>query len=287
MKKLVIIGASELQNPLILKAKSLGYETHVFAWECGDIGEKTADVFYPISIVEKEEILEKCREIKPAISRKVLTFGLDKSNDIYADNITYENGFPSFDVYYLGKFLGKITLGVYGEHNIMNSLAAILCALLSGIDFPQIKAGLSDFSGAKRRFEFKGKYKNAEVYDDYAHHPTEIETTINSAHKKNYNNLYIIFQPHTYTRTLALMDDFAKVLSKAENVIITDIYAAREKNIYGISSKDLAEKIPGAKYIAQSDDVINFIKTTVKENDLILTVGAGDVFKIGEALLDC
>lgn len=229
---------------------------------------------------------KNCQAIKPLISRKTFTFGLNESNNIYAKNITYENGFPSFDVYFSGELMGRVTLGVYGEHNVMNSLGAILCALLSGIDFETIKAGLLDFSGAKRRFEFKGEFKGAEVYDDYAHHPTEIETTINSAHKKDYNNLYIIFQPHTYTRTMALMDDFAKVLSKTKNVIITDIYAAREKNIYGISSKDLAEKIPGAKYMAEFDEILDFLKDTVKENDLILTVGAGDVFKIGEILLD-
>lgn len=230
---------------------------------------------------------KNCLDIKKHITKRVYTFGLGRENDIYAENISYVNGFPSFDVYYESKLLGNVTLGVLGEHNVMNALSAILCAHLSGISFNKIKEGLKDFEGAKRRFEFKGTFKGAQVYDDYAHHPTEIETTINSAHKKDYDNLYIVFQPHTYTRTIALMDDFAAVLSKAENVIIADIYAAREKNIYDISSKDLADKIPGAKYMGSFEEIEEYLKSVLNENDIILTVGAGDVFKIGENLLDC
>lgn len=232
---------------------------------------------------------KECAKIKDKIERTVYTFGLSEKYDCYAKNITFEKGKPSFDVYYKGEYKGNISLSVYGEHNVLNALSVVLCALIFGIDFESIRRGLYDFSGAKRRFEYKGMYKGAYIYDDYAHHPTEIETTINSAHKKEYNNLYIIFQPHTYTRTAALLEDFAKVLSKAENVILADIYAAREKNTIGITSKDLADKIENSVYLGSFDEIKSYIKSKVQPEDLILTVGAGDVVKIGEELIskDC
>ncbi len=227
---------------------------------------------------------KECMEIKESIKRKVYTFGLSSSCDCYAKNISFINGKPAFDVYFNKEFMGSIELGVLGEHNILNSLSVILTALIYGIDFNSIKKSLYEFKGAKRRFEHKGTYKGAEIYDDYAHHPTEIETTIKSAKKKNYNNLYIVFQPHTYTRTKALFDDFVKVLKSGENVIIADIYAAREKNTLGISGKDLADKIPNAIFIPEFSQIEEYLKLNLKENDLIITVGAGDVYKIGESL---
>ena len=228
---------------------------------------------------------ENCRSIKDKIPVKTYTFGFSTDNDIYADNMTFKNGHPVFDVYYKNEFYLNIELSVYGEHNVLNALATTLCAILCDIDKKAVKKGLETFGGAKRRFEYKGKYKNADIYDDYAHHPTEIETTINSAHKKEYNNLYVVFQPHTYTRTKAFINEFAEVLKKAENVIIADIYAAREKNIYSVSSKDLADKIPTAKYIGSLEEIENYLRENIKDNDMVLTVGAGDVFKIGENLI--
>lgn len=228
---------------------------------------------------------KECMEILTKINRKVYTFGLSEVCDCYAKNIQFKVGKPTFDVYYNKKFMGNVELGVLGEHNILNSLSVILTSLIYGIDFNIIKKSLFEFKGAKRRFEYKGTYKGAEIYDDYAHHPTEIETTIKSAKKKNYNNLYIVFQPHTYTRTKALFDDFVKVLQNGGNVIIADIYAAREKNTLLVSSKDLADKVPNAVYIGGFSEIEEYLKNNLKENDLIITVGAGDVYKIGESLL--
>ncbi len=229
---------------------------------------------------------KECMEIADDIKVKVYTFGLSGNADCYAKDIEYIDGKPKFSVYYKDKFMGEIQLGVYGEHNVLNSLSVILTALLFNIDFLSIKKGLENFNGAKRRFEYKGTFKGAYIYDDYAHHPTEIETTIKSAKKKEYNNLYIIFQPHTYTRTKALFDDFVNILKTSDNVIIADIYAAREVNTLNISSKDLADKIPNALYLSTFAEIEDYLLNVIKPNDLILTVGAGDVYKIGENLLN-
>ncbi len=229
---------------------------------------------------------ENCLKIKDRIERTVYTFGLDNNADCYAQDIEYINGRPAFLVYYEGKQMGKIELSVYGEHNILNSLSVILTALKLGIDFETIKKGIKDFTGANRRFEYKGMYKGAEIIDDYAHHPIELETTLKSAQKKNAKRTFIVFQPHTYTRTRELLGDFVNTLKKAENLVVIDIYAAREKNPGNISPKDITDKIPGSKYISSMKATVKFFESELKEGDLLITVGAGDVYKIGEALAE-
>ena len=185
--------------------------------------------------------------------------------------------------------MGSIELSVYGKHNVLNALSVILSSLKMGISFEIIKKGVEDFSGANRRFEFKGTYNGAEIIDDYAHHPTELETTLSSAENKNAKRTFIVFQPHTYTRTRELLSDFVNVLKKAPELIVIDIYPAREKDPGNISSKDITDKISGSRYIPSQEEAITFLKGELKEGDLIITVGAGDVFKIGEALAgeDC
>lgn len=230
---------------------------------------------------------ENCRAIRPGIKRRTYTFGMGEENDIRAKNVVYDReGHPSFDVIYEGKPLGRLILAIKGRHNILNALAAALCSLLLGISFDDIALGLKQFGGTKRRFEYKGVFKGAAVYDDYAHHPTEIASTLNSISNMDYNRLYLIFQPHTYTRTKALFSEFVKVLSGVETLIVTDIYAAREQNIYGISSKDLAEQIEGAVYLPDFTQIVEYISQRVGKNDLVITVGAGNVFQIGEMLLE-
>ena len=232
---------------------------------------------------------ENCLKIKDSIKRTVYTFGYDEKADCYAKDIEYINGRPAFSVYYEGKQMGRIELSVYGEHNILNSLSVILTALKLGIDFEIIKKGIKDFTGANRRFEYKGMYKGAEIIDDYAHHPIELETTLKSANKKNAKRTFIVFQPHTYTRTRELLPDFINTLKKADNLVVIDIYAAREKNPGNISPKDITVKIPGARYIPAMEDAVKFLEDELREGDLLITVGAGDVYKIGEALAkkDC
>ena len=173
-----------------------------------------------------------------------------------------------------------------GIHNVLNATAAALAAFKMGIDPKCIKEGLEAFHGTKRRFEKKGFVNGALVIDDYAHHPTEIEATLNAIEKIDHNKVWCIFQPHTYTRTYNLLGDFAKVLSRAGNVILTDIYAAREKDTGLVSSRQLAEKIDGAVYIKDFNDIADYIRKNAKEGDIVLTMGAGNVVDIGGLLVD-
>ncbi len=229
---------------------------------------------------------ENCLIIKEKIQRTVYTFGLNDNADCYARNIEYIDGKPAFDAYCDGILLGKVKLSVYGEHNILNALSVILASIKLGIDFEIIKNGIEDFTGANRRFEYKGTYNGAEIYDDYAHHPTELKTTLQSAQKKDAKRTFIVFQPHTYTRTRELLGDFVDTLKNVPNLVVIDIYAAREKDPKNISSKNITDKIPGSSYIPSIAEAIDYFKAELTEGDLIITVGAGDVYKIGEALAE-
>lgn len=220
---------------------------------------------------------------------QIVTFGLDERSDIYPINVTYENGCGRFSAMYNGVEYGPFSLSVPGEHNVSNAMSAIVLCLNMGIPVNQIQAGLMAFGGADRRFQFKGKYKGATIIDDYAHHPTEIAASLAAA--KNYpkNRLIVCFQPHTYTRTLSFLDDFAKALSAADVVLLADIYPAREPDIYGISSKDVVEKLKAypceSHYIGSFDQCEKFLSNFLLNNDLLITMGAGDVYLVGEHLL--
>ena len=229
---------------------------------------------------------ENCKILRNLGNIKTYTFGIDKTNDYYPENITRdEKGRYSFDVSAKGEPRGRISLSVPGYHNLKNALAAYAAADICGIPHECIKKGLDGFTGAERRFEFKGIYRGARIYDDYAHHPSEIEALLKTAGTIDKNKLYIVFQPHTYSRTQKLMSEFVDVLSRVENLIITKVYAAREKDVLGVNAKTLADNIPGCLYIDSFDKIEEYLKDNVKENDLVVTVGAGDVFKIGEDLL--
>ena len=222
---------------------------------------------------------------------KTLTYGIsNKNTDFFAVNIAFDdNGFPEFDVYSKNKFYGKIALSVTGTHNILNALGCIALCDYYGISYEDIKSGLLKFTGAGRRFEFKGKFNDASIFDDYGHHPTEIIATAKALMNKKYNKSWVVFQPHTYSRTYSLLEDFAKALLNFDNIIVLDIYAAREKNTYGISSQDLVNKIhdlgKDAMYIPDFDACVEFLKKNVKPNDIVLTQGAGTVTEIGPMLL--
>ena len=184
----------------------------------------------------------------------------------------------------------NVKLSVPGRHNILNALACIALCTEYGIEKQDIAISLERFTGAHRRFEFKGKInKTSSVYDDYAHHPTEIKATYNSLKNKKYNKSWVIFQPHTYSRTKTLLNDFAKALINFDNIIILDIYAAREKNTYNISSKDLVNEIKNlgkdAKYIPNFEECAKYVKNNIKDNDIVITLGAGTVTDIGPMLI--
>ena len=182
-----------------------------------------------------------------------------------------------------------VQLSVTGEHNIYNSLASIATAHVLGLKDEDILKGLQQYGGTDRRFQYKGKVQGFTIIDDYAHHPDEIRATISTAKHYPHEKLWVVFQPHTYTRTKVLLDEFATELSKADAVILADIYAAREKNTLGISSKDVMEKIKeiGTEtyYFPTFEEIEQFLLKKVSKNDLLITMGAGDVVNIGEDLL--
>lgn len=219
-------------------------------------------------------------------------FGLnDDSFDFCAKNIGYDAfGHAHFDYYFRGEFVDRIQLNVNGEHNVKNALAAIAAARRIHLPMDAIKKGLLEFSGAKRRFELKGNCNGFTVIDDYAHHPTEIQATLTSCRNYPHNDLWCVFQPHTYTRTLAFLDDFAEALSLSDHVIITDIYAAREKDTGAVSAKDIADRMAAydvdVHYIKDFDDIEQFILKNCKKNDLLITMGAGNVDSIGNHLVN-
>ena len=237
---------------------------------------------------------ENCVDLYKNTNAKIVTFGInnEKSNFV-ARNISFDNnGFPLFDVYRNNTFYKSIKLSVPGLHNVYNALACIATCYEYGIEKEVIKEGLLKYTGAHRRFEYKGNTNGASVYDDYGHHPTEIKAVYNAMKKKKYNRSWVIFQPHTYSRTKNLLNEFAQALSGFDNIIITDIYAAREKNTYGISSRDLVKQIninrvgKQALYISDFHEVAKYIRDRVMPNDIVITLGAGTVTQIGSMIIE-
>lgn len=221
-------------------------------------------------------------QIEPVISSAKKHYG--------ACNITYNQfGNGSYDLYENGTYLTKIELSVVGNHNISNSLPAIALALSLGIDIETIKRALYSFKGTDRRFQYKGEIGGVTIVDDYAHHPTEVTATLTAAKNVNHNNLWCVFQPHTYTRTKSFLKEFACSLSLADKIILSDIYAAREVNTLEISSNDLYEELlhlgKEVYYMKSFDEIENFLLQHCTNGDLLITMGAGDIVTIGESLL--
>ena len=224
----------------------------------------------------------------------VVTFGLSENCDYYAANIQFnEEGMPAFDVCHDGKLLSRVQLAVPGEHNILNALAAFTCACALGVEPQLTKETLERYHGTQRRFDIVGTTaKGVKIVDDYAHHPTEIKATLSASENVPHNKLWCIFQPHTYTRTIALFDEFAEAFEKADKLILAEIYAAREKNIYKISSAQLAEKIkethPHKEVLFMEDfaAIADYVDDQAQRGDMVITMGAGDIYKVGEMLLE-
>ena len=219
------------------------------------------------------------------LEHPVFTFGLDHPADCTAAGLTDVDGAPSFDVMVKGEKYAHVTLQVYGHHNVLNALAAASAAYVLGIPGSAVEEGLASFTGAGRRFEHKGAYHGAEVYDDYAHHPDELHALLTTAKNLGYERVIVAFQPHTYTRTAKLFDHFVEELKLADVAILAEIYAAREQNTLGISSADLCRNIPGSVYCSTLDKVADQLRKIARPGDLILTVGAGDIYRAGEKLL--
>jgi UDP-N-acetylmuramate--alanine ligase len=220
------------------------------------------------------------------LGRDLFTFGLGESSRVRAVGIELSGTGSSFDVLYDGKFFCHIVLKVPGRHNVIDALAAAAAAITLNIPATAVVEGLLEFTGAGRRFEFKGNLNGADIYDDYAHHPRELRALLDAVRTLGYKRIILAFQPHTYSRTKALFNDFISELGRADLLFLAEIYAAREKNTIGVSSKDLADKIPGAVFCPTFEDIEQNIRRIAGKGDIILTVGAGDIYKVGERLAD-
>ena len=233
--------------------------------------------------------IEKLNELTEGLKCCVCTFGMGREGLSYRAEMDAETGGNSFIVYRRGQKWCSVSLKVPGVHNVMNALAAAAVADTCGIPTAAIVKGLEEFTGAERRFEYKGMLNGATVVDDYAHHPDEIRATLKAAAGLKHNKVWCVFQPHTYTRTKALLGDFIEALSHADEVVLAKIYPAREDDIYGVSSADIAvglEKM-GKKviYLETFEEIEEYLVHNVVHGDLLITMGAGDVVKIGEDLL--
>ena len=211
-----------------------------------------------------------------------VTFGLGEHNRVRAVNTSAD--WQHLDVVCDGEKYCHLDLQVLGRHNVMNALSAAGAAWLLGIPGEAVSAGLATFTGANRRLQFKGRFNGADVYDDYAHHPGELSATIEAVRSMNYKRMILAFQPHTYTRTHALFHEFVQELRKSDVTVLAEIYAARERNTVGISSMDIQKEIPGSVYCETLPQVTEYLRSIAREGDVILTVGAGDIYRAGEAL---
>lgn len=234
--------------------------------------------------------IERFEEITEGIACPYITYGFTPDCHYFASDITYnELGYPVFVLHAKDYPDTQITLSVPGRHNISNAMAALAFSDAVGINRMDAIKALATFNGTDRRFEKKGEVGGITIIDDYAHHPTEITATLQAAANYPHKTLWCVFQPHTYTRTKAFLPEFAKALALADKVILADIYAAREKNTIGISSMDLCDLLQKegvyCRYFPSFDEIENFLLENCTHGDLLITMGAGDIVKVGERLL--
>jgi UDP-N-acetylmuramate--alanine ligase len=242
--------------------------------------------FYGLSVVCIDD--PNVRELLPRVHRKLLTYGFSDDADLKAANI--KQGFmkQSFEATLRGESLGRFELPMPGRHSVLNALATIAVAMELQVDTEIIREALQGFEGIQRRLEFKGEGCGVRVYDDYGHHPTEIKATLSAARGAfKGGKLIVLFQPHRYTRTQSLMDEFAESFSDADSVVLLDIYAASEEPINGITSEALAPRITGVpvRYIGSMEDAVKSICQEASSGDMVLTLGAGSVWHAGEEIV--
>lgn len=217
--------------------------------------------------------------------KQIITFGLDKSNDFYADNIEIIHAFAHFDVYKKGEKVCRVELKIPGKHNILNTLAALAAADYNGIDICEAAKSAETFGGACRRFEILAKINGITIADDYAHHPAELKVTLEAAMEMGYNRVWAVFQPFTYSRTKKLMDDFAQVLQIPDKCVMTEIMGSREVNTDGVYTYQLAEKIPGSVWFNTFEEVSDYVTENAESGDLIITLGCGDIYKAAKIMI--
>ena len=213
-----------------------------------------------------------------------ISFGLGQQNLVHAANISED--WRSFDVICQGQVYCHLELAVFGKYNAVNALGAAAVAWYMGLPAQAVEAGIAGFRGASRRMEFKGTCNGADVYDDYAHHPHEVRSLLEAVRTMGYQRIVLAFQPHTYSRTKALFPEFVEVLKTADLLVLAEIYAAREQNLIGIHSSDLAAEIPGSVCFNTLPEVSDYLRSIARPGDIILTVGAGDIYTAGEAICE-
>ncbi len=219
-------------------------------------------------------------------SVKIVKFGYLEGNDFVVKNVEFNGYGHSYDLYYHGEFLMHVVLSVTGEHNVLNSAAAVAAAIEAEVEVCDIEKAIPHFQGAGRRFEKLGVTHGFTVVDDYAHHPKEIEVTLKAAKELHFNKIWAVFQPFTYSRTAMLLDDFASALSIADRVVLSEIMGSREKNTYNIYSKDLAEKIEGCVWFNTFEEMADYVLKNASAGDLVITLGCGDVYKCAKMILE-
>jgi len=231
------------------------------------------------------------KNLIPNLNKKLITYGASPANDFYYSDFKQKDFGSTFNVYKQGQKLGRLALNVPGEHNALNSLAALILGAEAGLSFGQIKKALSTFSGVKRRFQLIGKTRQASIYDDYAHHPTEVAATLKAVAAEKSGRLVCVFQPHRYSRTSFLADEFGLSFSQADLVIVTDVYSAGETPLPGVSGKLIADAILGHEgqknlaYLPRLSDVVSFLEKEISAGDTVITMGAGDISTVGQRLL--
>ena len=220
------------------------------------------------------------------VDKKLISFGRYNECDYSPANITYNRGaFAEFDVMHKGEKIAHLKLNIPGEHNILNSLAAFAAAKNAGCSDEECEKGISSFGGAGRRFEVLGEFDGITIADDYAHHPGELEVTLNAVMKMGYHTVWAVFQPFTYSRTKLLFDDFVRVLQIPDKCVMTEIMGSREVNTYGIYTKDLAEKIPGSVWFNTFEEIADYVLASAKKGDIVITLGCGDIYKCAKIMV--
>lgn len=235
---------------------------------------------------------ENVLDILPGLKCPIVKVGLGENNNFIAKNIKYDTfGKPSFDVYKDKEFYHKFTLNIPGEHNVLNALSVVACADFFDVDKEVINDSFKEFTGAKRRFENRGKVNNISVVEDYAHHPTELKVTIDACKNYPHNNLFVIFQPHTYSRTFLLFDEFVDAMEGADVLVLNDIYSDREDNDWNIYSEDIAKKVIekfgiDTKVISKFEDIRDYVVEKAKPGDFILVAGSQSINKVAYDIVD-
>jgi len=299
--KFIVVEADESDGSFLKYSPALAIVTNIdlehlnYYKDINDIKNKFIQFinsvpFYGLAVLCLDN--EHVQNILPKIKVRYTTFGMTAQADTQAKNISFKGNKSVFTIIHNKKKLGEINLNLAGEHNISNALASIATGLELNIDFKIIKKALEQIEGVKRRLEIKGEKNNILVMDDYGHHPTEIRATLEAV-RKSYSEkrIIVLFQPHRYTRTKELFDDFTRSFYRSDILILLPIYEASEKKIKGVNSEKLKQGIKAhghknVSYAADFDKALSIVIKTVRKDDLILTLGAGDIYTLGEKLLE-